>query len=460
MRSIVLGMLSACLLSIPINLAAQPGGGQDIAQLRAEVAAMRAEYEARIALLEKRLDEAEQEAQVARETAESVASRQAQAAVEPASAPPQAGGSSDNAFNPALGVIFQGQAWSYQNDPEDYFIPGFPLGGEAGPLPEGLALGETEINISATVDDKFTAWLTVPVAIEDGEAGIEIEEAWVETLALPAGLSLRMGRHYADIGYLNQKHAHSWDFADQPLPYKAFLGGQYGDDGVVLRWLAPTELFLQLSGEVNRGSNYPAGGASNSGFGSYALHALIGGDVGYSNSWQAGVSWLHADADQRASGSEDDPFYFDGRSQLMMAEFVWKWAPNGNNRQQNFKFVAEYMWRNEDGVYSMPDGRNLPYDTDQQGWYLQAILQPFPRWRVGLRWDQLSSDDPGESFENTALMPLADDPRRYSIMADWSNSEFSRLRLQYTLDKAGLEDDNQWGVQYTFSIGAHGAHSF
>jgi hypothetical protein len=57
-------------------------------------------------------------------------------------------------------------------------------------------------------------------------------------------------------------------------------------------------------------------------------------------------------------------------------------------------------------------------------------------------------------------MPAESDPRRYSIMADWSNSEFSRLRLQYTLDQAGIEDDNQWGLQYIFSIGAHGAHSF
>ena len=117
------------------------------------------------------------------------------------------------------------------------------------------------------------------------------------------------------------------------------------------------------------------------------MHARTGGDIGFSHSWMAGISYLQADADERASGSEDDPLIFSGESELMMAEFVWKWAPNGNNRQRNFKFVAEYLWRNEDGLYSLPDrGRILPYDTDQQGWYLQAVYQPFPRWRVGLRW--------------------------------------------------------------------------
>jgi hypothetical protein len=52
------------------------------------------------------------------------------------------------------------------------------------------------------------------------------------------------------------------------------------------------------------------------------------------------------------------------------------------------------------------------------------------------------------------------DPRRYSLMVDWSNSEFSRLRLQYNYDSAGEDADNQFGLQYIFSIGAHGAHSF
>jgi hypothetical protein len=145
---------------------------------------------------------------------------------------------------------------------------------------------------------------------------------------------------------------------------------------------------------------------------------------------------------------------------MFMAEFVWKWAPNGNNRQRNFIFQAEYMWRNEAGSYQLPSGNTLPYDNDQQGWYLQAVYQPFPRWRIGFRYDLLASDNPGPAYADTPLMSSASDPYRYSLMADWSNSEFSRLRLQYTRDQAGLDTDNQWGLQYIYSIGAHGAHTF
>ena len=67
--------------------------------------------------------------------------------------------------------------------------------------------------------------------------------------ALPDGFSLRLGRFYSNIGYLNSHHAHTDNFFDRPLPYQAFLGNQYGDDGVQLRWVAPTALFLELGGE-------------------------------------------------------------------------------------------------------------------------------------------------------------------------------------------------------------------
>lgn len=456
MRIIALGLLTVCTLGSMDPALAQPDSSAAITTLRAELLALRSEYDARIQRLEKRLDEAQQQAVSTPPTAAVLApSLYTQAA--PAATPVSGNA---NAFNPAIGVIFQGQAWAYGNDIDDYLIPGFPLGGEAGPLPEGLALGETEIDISANVDDKFTAWLTAPLVVEDGEVSLEIEEAWIETTSLPAGLSLRMGRFFSNIGYLNDKHSHSWDFADQPLPYQVFLGNQYLDDGLQLRWLAPTDIYLEIGGEVTRGDRYPAGGTGHSGFGSYALHARLGGDIGFSHSWQAGLSYLSAEADARASGDPDEPVHFSGDTELMMAEFIWKWAPNGNNRQRNFIFQAEYFKRNEDGTYSLPDGRNLAYDSDQQGWYLQAVFQPIPRWRVGIRWDQLSADNPGIEFTGTPLMPLAGDPKRYSVMADWSNSEFSRLRLQYTRDQAGLDNDNQWGLQYIFSIGAHAAHSF
>lgn len=423
----------------------------EIDALRAEVEALRADYEARIEELERRIAVAEQNA------------RQASAmAQQPAATSMAAAGATgaSSAFNPAIGVIFQGTAWHHSADTDAYVVPGIPFGGEAGLIDDGLALGETEISINANVDDKFTAWLTAPIAIEDGEAAVEVEEAWIETTAMPAGLAVRFGRFYSGIGYLNEKHLHSWDFADQPLPYQAFLGDQYLDDGVRLRWIAPTDMYVELGAEWMNGGRYPAGGSDNSGFGSNTLFAKIGGDIGTGSSWLAGLAWLDASSLDRPSGPEDDPLLFNGDSTLVIANFVWKWAPNGNWRQRNFVLQSEVFWRSEDGDFALPGASPLPYDADQTGWYLQAVYQPFPRWRFGGRIDGLSADSPGPAFDGTLLDPDGDDPMRYSLMADWSNTEFSRLRLQYTRDESGLDPSNQWGLQYILSIGAHGAHAF
>lgn len=452
MRTTLLSLVSMLVVIIPPALFAADQGQGDIDALRSEMRQLRQEYESRILQLEKRVAVAEQQVQVREPTPAVVAM------------PPSANtGLVDNArnvFNPAIGVIFQGQAWDYGQDPNSYRIPGFPLGGEAGPVPEGLGLGETEIDISANVDDKFTAWLTLPIVIEDGAVNVEIEEAWIETTALPAGFSARFGRMFSGIGYLNNRHSHSWDFLDQPLVYQTFLGNQYLDDGVQIRWLAPSDLYLELGAEILRGDRYPAGGSSDSGFGSRSAFAHTGGDLGDSASWLAGLSYLHAGSDARRSGDEDDPLLFSGDTDMMVADFVWKWAPNGNWKQKNFIFQSEYLWRRQDGNYLLPDGRRLAYDNEQYGGYIQAIYQPFPQWRFGARYDMLSADNPGSVFAGTDLETSGDDPLRFSIMADWSNSEFSRLRFQYSRDESGTVHDDQWGLQYIYSIGAHGAHTF
>ena len=416
----------------------------DIEVLRTELRQLRVDYESRISELEKRLEIAEQ------------GSKAPVAAVVPAGSAK----ASSSAFNPAIGVIFQGQLWNYDEDPSGSAVQGFPFGGEAGPIDEGLAIGEAEINISANVDDKFTAWLTVPVVIEDGESGIEIEEAWIETTALPGGFSSRFGRFFSGIGYLNNKHAHSWDFADQPLPYQAFLGDQYLDDGVQLRWVAPTDLYLELGTEVFRGSRFPAAGAAHSGFGSSSLFVNLGGDVARDHSWLISLSHLNSSALDRPSGDEDDPLLFSGDTDTSIAQLVWKWAPNGNWKQRNLVLQSGLFRNSDEGEFALPGESSMPYQNDQRGWYAQAVYQPFPRYRFGVRMDGLSKDPTATFFGNSLLAKPEHDPRRYSLMADWSNSEFSRLRLQYTRDESGFTDDEQWGLQYIFSIGAHGGHSF
>jgi hypothetical protein len=155
---------------------------------------------------------------------------------------------------------------------------------------------------------------------------------------------------------------------------------------------------------------------------------------------------------------------FTGKSRLWIADFVLKWAPNGNATVTNLKLQGEYFRREEKGELAFDDGitpASGDYASRQSGWYLQGVYQFMPRWRAGLRYDRLDRGTVETAV--TTVGPLASDhnPTRVTAMLDWSGTEFSRLRLQVAEDKSRADvTDRQVLVQYVFSLGAHGAHRF
>lgn len=364
-----------------------------------------------------------------------------------------------SAFNPAVSLILNGRYASFDRDPDSYALPGFALGEETGPGDEGLRLSESELVMSANIDDKFYGSFTAALTPENE---VEVEEAYLETLTLGHGFTIKAGRYYSHIGYLNSVHTHAWDFADQPLAYRAMLGNQFGDDGVQLRWVAPSDLFLEVGAELFRGESFPAGGAARSGRGVKGGFLRIGGDAGTNHAWRLGISRLTAHADGRETSHDGSTDKFDGDSRLTIVDFVWKWAPEGNSARRHFKFQAEYFRRDEHGEFDVASaGTPFAYDGRQEGWYTQAVYQFMSRWRVGLRHDRLESDPVDAALAGSALDADGHEPKRSSAMIDFSNSEYSRLRLQFNRDesRAGVEDA-QWYVQYVMSLGAHGAHKF
>ena len=417
---------------------------EDIDDLRQLLEDLRTDYEARISALEARLAEAEHATRKAERAAEEAFEVAEDAAIASSSGPAAA-----NVFNPAIGAVLVGRWADIDRGWES--IPGFSAGGELGPGTSGFSLGESEINFKAAIDTRFFGNLTLALEDEDGETEVAVEEAWIQTLGLPRGLTATAGRYFSGIGYLNTFHRHADDFADRPLPYQAFFGGQYIPDGAQLRWVASTALFLELGAEFNWGDRFPAtgGGASPD---AWDVFAHLGGDVGSSHSWQLGVSFLSMEIEDRAAG-EDDGDAFTGDSELAAIDFVWKWAPDGNAAAQNLKLQGEYFYRDEDGEIGA-----AAYDGEQDGWYLQGVWQFMPRWRLGYRHDQVDADN--GSLVGTALEEPDDKPRRDSLMVDWSPSEFSRVRLQYTYDQVLEDSDNQLVLQYIMSLGAHGAHAF
>jgi len=438
--------------------------GSDIELLRQEMAAMKKDYEQRMRNLEERLHKAENSVTNANQTALN-AKQQAKQAV-----------SSPSTFNPAISVILDGRYADFKNNPENYEIPGFALGGEAGLGEQGFSLGHTEVTASANVDDKFYAQMTAAIHDHEGETEVELEEAFIQTLGLGNGLNVKAGRFFSGIGYLNQQHEHTWDFADAPLIYRGLFGNQLRDDGIQVSFIAPTEQFLEVGSEIFKGNKFPGAG-DHDGIGAWTVFANIGGDIGIEHSWQAGISHWQSDVEERSSAGhshahdgEEEAMEipsFSGSSKINSAYLVYKWAPNGNNKNRNLKLQFEYFDRRENGDIQMLENdlvvEESTYDGHQNGWYAQAIYQFRPAWRVGLRYDWLDSNNRGSDQDIITEAGLDNEginPQRYSAMLEWLPSEFSRVRLQFNRDKSYAETDNQVFLQYTHSFGSHSAHKF
>ncbi len=453
--------LAAALACPPAAHAAEPN---DLKELREQLRQLRDTYESRISALEKRLAEAEQSAGraeqnavKARETAQAVAAAPAPVA------PPATETASESAFNPALSLILAGNATRLSRDPASYRIGGFvPSLGEVAPAPKSFSLGESELSLAANIDHLFRGQLTASVAPEGGQ--VNIEEGYIQTLALGHGATLKAGRFLSAIGYLNEQHSHVWDFADAPLAYKAFFGGQLKNDGVQLKWLAPTEeTLLEIGAESAKGGAFPSTNNSKNGSTLNTVFAHAGGDVGASHTWRAGLSYLETSPQNRADSADStlSSFSFTGRSRTAMADFVWKWAPEGNATRTSFKLQGEWVQRREDGDLSMVNGGGSgTYRSRQSGGYLQGVYQFMPAWRVGVRYDRLAYGSVDAAVPLPAILAPWN-PKRTSVMTDWSPSEFSRFRLQFARDEARPgESDNQLWLQYIVSLGAHGAHKY
>ena len=434
---------------------AQSNSSADITNLQRELATVRAEYEARISALEQKLQSANKNvddtgvaSQTSVNTSRTVSTR-------------------GDGFNPAISLILSGTYTRTQQDPEQSAISGIHLAKDAeiGLGQRGLSLAESELGISANIDP----WLRGAAHIAfspDNE--VSIEEAYIQTTALGHGLSIKAGRFFSGIGYLNSQHAHTWDFVDSPLAYQAFLGSQYNDDGVQFNWVLPTTQFVELGAELGRGKNFPGTDANRNGVGMQALTLHTGGDIGENQSWRAGVSFLNNKANEQElvldTQQQSIESLFTGKTSTWVADAVWKWAPNGNATRTYFKLQGEYVRSSRSGTLVYDPAQTASsdaYEQTQSGWYLQGVYQFMPRWRVGLRTERLNPGDAQYGI-NTAFYSQSDyHPSKNSLMLDFSPSEFSRVRLQLAQDKAreGITD-NQLILQYQMNLGAHGAHSF
>ncbi|MBU4460888.1 MAG: zinc-regulated TonB-dependent outer membrane receptor, partial [Verrucomicrobia bacterium] len=330
----------------------------------------------------------------------------------------------------------------------------------------GFNLRHAEVVVTAAVDPYFRALVNAAV----DEDGAELEEAWFETIALPGGLKLKAGKFFSDFGYLNAQHAHQWDFTDQPLIYRLLLGDHgLNDKGAQVSWLAPTPFYLLAGVEGFQGDNE----------GSYAYHGekplperdgprvgvgwlKFGPNLPGRHGLQLGVFGLtgvhQEEHDEDGDGAADD--WLDGDSTIWGADFVYKYDAPTPYAQGDLTVQGEYANRTK--ALDLIGGGSGSLEDRQDGYYLQTVYGFLPRWRAGVRWEQVGltnetdlPDGASESF---------DPSWKASAMIDFTPSEFSRFRVQISRGGyetgEGTEEATEIYLQAIFAIGAHGAHKF
>ena len=506
MRSIAI--CARLAIAAPVLLASPLAWGQaetppTAAELAAEIQALKGEYEERIRALEERL-----------------ADVRAQPAAAPAERRPS---TTDNTFNPAIGVTLDGRATSFSADESE--IPGFRVGhhGERGA--EGLSLGHSEATLSSNVDDKFHGAITLGLGSHPGEATeLDIEEAYVRTLpgaGLPDGMRIKAGRALWTLGYLNEFHAHADDFADRPLPYRVYLDNHWNDDGLELSWVLPSDLYAELGGGVFRGSDLPFGG-SEDGFGAVSAYARVGGDIGANSAWRIGAYVLDGASRNRAGGGhahghggeahgedehageheddehgedehaeeheddeheedehdehagehEDDEHGEGEHAEPTHADFLTGGAFTGDGRLWGADI--RYTWaptgdprRSElilQGEYFLLEEEGLYALTEGDETHTERLDGSSSGWYAQAVYKFLPRWRVGARYarlEPPDSAEIAHTPYAVGVMGDWTNSEFGRIRAQFNRESfVDGDHDDQFILQYVMSLGAHAAHAF
>jgi len=487
MKRSLLGAAVAATLAVPLSASAD-----DMAELKRMIDQMKADHEQKIEALEQRLKAAEQKAETAADTAADA--KQASAA---SSSERKRGGigalTSGTSFNPRMSVILDGNYYHDDVDGEGTELLGEAFragaghghghedegGGHAhGGAENGFNFREAEIWFGATVDPYFDASATLAV---DSGGDVELEEAFFQTRALPAGLKVKAGKFFSDIGYINRQHPHEWDFTDQNLVHQNLFGFNLADTGMQVTWLPKLPFYTLLGVEAFQGDQERFGalvededereelnlGDEDDGPRLFTGFIKVAPDLGYNHALQLGAFVAHSTQSQLIGEIDEEEAGFDGDQTLWGLDLVYKYDSPRPHGAGDIVLQSEYLYDQKDlklTAYEADpslEGRDREFTTD--GWYLQGWYGIAPRWQLGLRYDVLGLTNEAEGVGGNQDFDESD---RWTLGLTYRPSEFSLVRFNAaTADIVTNEDGDTEGfdyfyLQYILSLGTHGAHKF
>jgi hypothetical protein len=342
--------------------------------------------------------------------------------------------------------------------------------GDHDPRVRGFTIPNVELTLNGAVDPFFQGFANIAFRLdEEGETGLELEEVFFLTSALPGNLQVKGGQFFVEFGRHNPQHPHAWAFVDQPLVLGTLLGpdGLRGQ-GARISWLAPTRVYTEAmlsvlnsagetafsfqsgeSSEIHGGAPRPRT-VENAGDLLLVPRLTTSLDLTATQTVLLGAS---AAFGPNSSGP-------DANTRIFGADLYWRWR--SASQFQGFPFVSfqtEALLRR----YDAPSRESaddplvtLPSETLRDwGMYAELLWGVRPRWVIGARGEVVRSE--AAAFASD----LRIDRYRWSPNVTVYPSEYSRLRVQYNLDhREGLGHDHSLWVQLEFIMGAHAAHRF
>lgn len=337
----------------------------------------------------------------------------------------------------------------------------------------GFTIPNAEFVLDGAVDPYFKGVANMVYKLDaNGETGLELEEMYFLTTALPHNLQLKGGQVFVEFGRQNLQHPHSWAFADQPLVLNRMFGPEgLRSQGLRLSWLLPTSFYT----EATFGVFNSAGGTTwsfrseESGLihGGAAMERAVGGarDLLYvprlATSFDlTSTQTLLVGASGAFGPNNSGPA---AATQIAGADLYWKWkSPRASQGFPFVAFQAEAIQRRYDAAARTAGVDPLVTLPSQvikdRGTYAQLQWGIQPRVIAAVRAEDVGGDEVA-----TPAFSVSDriNRSRYSTNVTWFPTEFSKFRVQYNYDRrAGLGNDHSLWMQFEFLLGAHAAHKF
>lgn len=354
-------------------------------------------------------------------------------------------------FNPSIGFVGE-IVFGYRSEDSERTGSDRPGGFDA-------YLRTAEIGFQASVDPFARAYAVFNATADlEGNATVGLEEAAILTTSLPAGLSVRGGRFFAEFGRLSYRHEHDLPFVLRPVVLESYVGGESLSDGLEVNWLLPTIQYLSWTAGVGTQ------------FGPVAVNPGPYRDLNELNVWsrfgtyfdlnpnlnlELGVSGMFNDrADDRGGAIElpDGRSLHERRRGLVGTDITLRYQPLAGNLHRNLEWGTEILFNATD-LDSVTEDDLFRENAEAWGLYSYVANRFSRRWTAGFLFD----------FAQSSIQS-ADHTLRYSPYLTFQPSEFQKLRLQYSYTDPKdsfdvLRPDHAVYLQWEFILGFH-AHGF